>query len=239
MNNFASPVHLGATVLYYGAKAYAHRKVIKYAINQYNKGMPYLRGSKYGRVGLHTAKPATLAGKIQRLERRVARQAPEIRYWRQNHDLKNSGVIGTHDLKLSNLFAAETNFREVVTGEKWRNLMLKFALAGETVQLDRVRVIIYQAKRTNATLPTPVNNTLDFTNHYDPNEFTFYYDRVLNSTLDSHIAIGANVKLGFDSIFDDTNVTKGLLQMRIVMEMASTAGTHHARLSTNLVFNDK
>lgn len=228
MNNFASPVHLAATVGYYAGAYYLSKKA-----------MPYLRGSKYGKAPLAFAKPASLAGKVKKLERRVARQSPEIRYWPYDIDILNATTIGTTDIAFSTLFTADTDFRDNVSGDKWRNLALRLAFGAETVALDRVRIIIYKSNRVASFLPTALNTALDFTRHYEPNDFTFYHDSTYNSAFDTHLNLSRNIKLGFDSTFDDINVTKGLLRIRITMEMNALVGARHARLSTNLVFQDK
>lgn len=228
MNNFASPVHLAATVGYYAGSYYLSKKV-----------MPYLRGSKYGKTSLVMAKPASLAGKVKKLERRVARQAPETRFWPNDLDILNGTTIDTHDIALSSLFTADTNFRDNVTGDKWRNLALRMAFGAETVALDRVRIIVYKSNRVSTILPAAYDTALDFTRHYEPNDFTFYYDGTFNTAYDTHLNISRNVKLGFDSVFDDANVTKGFIRIRVVMEMNALVGARHARLSTNLVFQDK
>jgi len=204
--------------------------------------MGYLRGSNKApayKSNVLIAKPPSLAGKLKSLERRVARQAPEIRYWPEDQDILNGTTISSHDIALSTLFAASTNFRDNVSGDKWHNLALRLNFGAETVALDRVRIIVYKSNRVSSFLPAAVNTALDFTRHYEPNDFTFYYDSTFNTAYDTHLNLSRNIKLGFDTTFDDVNITKGLLRVRITMEVNSLVGARHARLSTNLVFQDK
>ena len=199
---------------------------------------PYLRGSIKAPV-VRRVSP-NLTTKLRYLERKINRQAPETRYFDNHRTFSNTtGSIQTHDYSATSDLVAWADFDKNISGDRWRNLYLSFKMAPATVALDRLRLVVYTSKRTSTGLPAAYNSARDFTVHYDPSDFNIMFDQTFTSNFDRHMALNLRVKTFLDSIYDSINVTKGLIQVRVTMELNSIAGTNHLHISNRLAFQDK
>jgi len=142
-----------------------------------SKGTGMLRGTR-ARTAKYSYAKSTQA-QINALRRAVNRNAAELQTFRKqrtNYGRTGSGVEATIDISLSDLLKNDTNFRENVLGDTWRNRYVSLNLSSNC---DRVRVILYKPKDAGQSIDiTAFTNAL--MDHIEPNSFNVLHDRVIN-----------------------------------------------------------
>jgi len=116
---------------------------------------------------------------INQLRRAVNRNAAEMQTFRQQaqtFDRTGTAVEATIDISLTDFIKNDTNFRENVLGDKWRNRYLSLNFS---TSCDKLRVILYKPKETGQSIDisTLTNALID---HLEPNAFNVLHDQVIN-----------------------------------------------------------
>ena len=191
------------------------------------------------------AGPPTLSSKLRRLERKINKAKPEVRYFQENYTHNSgatSGVYSTDESITSALITASPFFRDNVSGDKWQNLSLLIKAASTTISFDRMRLIVYVPLRPGSTASTVTNTAADFVIQQDPSDVKILYDvtRIANG-YDTTVGLGAYVKLGFMSILNSSAGTleKGNIRVRITYETNVGGLSPALHWSAKLAFHDK
>lgn len=199
-----------------------------------------LRGTKYVVAG------PSLNTKVKRLERLVARQKPETRYFHKN-DKTYATILGvnSYEFDLASDLTGWTLFRDNVSGDAWHNLYMKLSLACATAATQRVRIVVYSPKRANvsATSYSPTNSLAAFTHVYDPSNVRILYDKVFvpSSGANPLTLDNIRIRLGYNSIFN-SSLTPGVLtdgNIYVRFTFQSTVAAETNRASVLLAFHDK
>jgi len=207
--------------------------------------MPFLRGSKPTKnVQVISAAPS-LNSKIRRLERKVAGQTPETRYYQHTDSINSKATAGTFTSDVSvteTLIGSSPFFRDNISGDRWQNLNLELKFATETVATERVRVIVYMPMSATATASTATGFPTDFCSMQDPSKIRILYDRVWDSTgFDTTLCKTVYANINRETLYNSTgtSVEKGNLRVRITAETNAGGINPAIRYSWKLAFHDK
>lgn len=149
------------------------------AVNDVKSTYRTLRGSRRGPPAIQRSYNYSTQAQINQLRRAVNRNAQELQTYRKervNYTRTGTGVETTIDISLSELITADTNFRENVLGDKWRN---KFVALNFSSNCNRLRVVLYKPKDAGQSIniASLSNGLMDF---FEPSSFNILHDRVIN-----------------------------------------------------------
>lgn len=137
-----------------------------------------LRGTmrKYER-SVYNKRP-TLQNQITALKTQVARNKPETQFYRVSNNY-NASVTGRYQFNIlpTDSLINATDFRDNVTGDKWRNLFVDFS----ALLLDTniaYRIMCYVPKKSGTRF-TP--STEEFNRHHDPSAFWMISDEIVDN----------------------------------------------------------
>lgn len=164
MNNFAGPVHLAATVGFYGANYILAKKA-----------MPYLRGSKRN----VSRKAQTVENKLARLERTINKIKPEIRHFLSSGTVTTaSGTPNVTQINCTRNLIDDSAFRTIISGDHWNNHSLLVRCSGATMgTIERVRLVIYSQLRAGTTVINFPAGATSYSYIPDPTVATILYDQ--------------------------------------------------------------
>lgn len=138
-----------------------------------------LRGTvrKQNERAIYNQRP-TLQNQITRLQSQVARNKPETLYFRSSSDY-TAASLGRYQINIlpTSSLIGSTEFRNNVTGDKWRNLTVDFsALLKNTNAV--FRIMCYVPKKTGERF-TPSSE--EFNRHPDPSAFWVISDEIVTN----------------------------------------------------------
>lgn len=158
----------------------AHGPRIAKAVNDVKATYRGLRGSRNPRApAIQRSYNYSTQSQINQLRRAINRNAQELQTYRKQattYTRATTGVEATIDISLSELIKDDTNFRENVLGDKWRN---KYVSLNFSTNVDKLRVVLYKPKETGESINIGAltNAMID---HLEPNAWTILHDQVIN-----------------------------------------------------------
>lgn len=157
----------------------AHGPKIAKAVNDVKATYRGLRGSRRTNPKMVRSYNYSTQSQINQLRRAINRNAQELQTYRKQattYTRSTTGVETTIDISLSELIKDDTNFRENVLGDKWRN---KYVSLNFATTCDRVRVVLYKPKETGESISIGAltNGMID---HFEPNAWNIMHDQVIN-----------------------------------------------------------
>jgi len=131
-----------------------------------------------------TAGPPTLANKLKKLERQVAKNKPELLQFRYNDTIANT-VVGTNvfNIDISDDLTKWGSFRDNVTGDKWVNRQIHLNCFTEIDLIECARLVVYMPK--NAFSIWSPSTGFEFVDQPDISAFKVLHDKIVypNSSL--------------------------------------------------------
>lgn len=211
--------------------------------------MPYLRGSNrpYSRAGTTVVAkyaPPTLQNQIDVLKHRVGKNRPEVQYFKADGITRSSTTINPEwfTINVSDALLNETHgnvtFRDMVLGDRWTNLYLKFQAILEFTNSPMFRIVLYHPVVASSTW-----NPASITAYPDPSAFTVLHDEWINNSgdPDQRKAISRKVSLrGLRSIYNGNSATfeKGRIRMAVLCH-PNEAALPVFYMNTLLAFQNK
>jgi len=149
------------------------------AVNDVKATYRGLRGSRRTNPKMVRSYNYTTQSQINQLRRAINRNSAELQTYRKQattYSRVGTGVETTIDISLSELIRDDTNFRENVLGDKWRN---KYLSLNFSVSVDRLRVVLYKPKETGESISAGAltNAMID---HFEPSAWNIMHDQVIN-----------------------------------------------------------
>jgi hypothetical protein len=149
------------------------------AVNDVKSTYRGLRGSSRINPKMVRSYNYSTQSQINQLRRAINRNAQEMQTYRKQATTftrTGTGVEDTIDISLSELIKNDTNFRENVLGDKWRN---KYVSLNFSTNVDKLRVVLYKPKETGQSIDISqlTNGLID---HFEPNSFNIMHDQVIN-----------------------------------------------------------
>lgn len=194
-------------------------------INFFFKPINMLRGTLTKKDRSVWNQRPTLQGQINALRAQVNKTKPETQYFR---------VYGTHSASTTNpetvhhdvtqTLISASNFRDLINGDQWRNLFLKFRVSANS-NAKVFRVLLYVPKDPSVTFSPTANQ---FTLIPDPSSYWIIYDKTFTrADINSFTHMQCTVSLkGLKTIYDSNAavIRKGDVMATVI----STSGTPSA-----------
>lgn len=187
-----------------------------------------LRGTVYKKErSVYNQRP-TLQNQITALRHQVSRNKPETQYFRSSglYSAPSAGVKLVNIVPTSNLIAA-SNFRENVTGDKWRNLTLDWKLTVSSGAKGSIRVICYVPRESGDRFAPSSRQLVEFP---DPSTFWVISDDLLQKgTDDANTSKVYTKRFNFKSmntLYDSNaaSVKKGEICVLVIAEAQAVGG---------------
>lgn len=142
----------------------------------------YLRGSKATPLGVQIlSKPQTLQNQINQLKYQTGlnrREKQSVNLPERTYT-STTGTFEQFDRSISEDFVALNRFRDLVNGDKWRNLRLILNLRVLFGNTKQCRIVVYHSRDADTTW-----NAAGFLTEPDPSAFTLLFDQMINADYD-------------------------------------------------------
>lgn len=164
----------------------------------------------------------TLQGQITALRRQVNNTKPETQYFRVSGGHTSGGTLLEtvhHDVTSS--LIASLSFRDLITGDQWKNHFIKFRIHG-LPENKLFRVVVYVPKKSGTLFAPSVQQYVSIP---DPSSFWVLHDRTYtdkDTAADAHAQLHLSLK-GLKTIYDSNAavINKG----EVIITVISTATT--------------
>lgn len=200
--------------------------------------MAYLRGTV--NKSFTTPKYTTLRNEVEVLKRRVGANTARKVYFRSPKTIVGTGSAGylRTEWSVTDLFVADSNFRNDINGDRWKNHWLKLKYSSDTAAVLQVRLIVYSPKIAGASFnPTP--DIAGFNLPLDPTAFTVYYDKHINNpNAINPYHFDRWVKLNMSSLY---NGSSGVLEkgdVRVMVQFQNITNLNGGQMYTQLAVTD-
>lgn len=209
--------------------------------------MPY--SSRTGKKVSSTWKPKSIKNELAALKRQVAKNSPAPAYFNVTRTAIGSGATGTgsyvtpDDYSLTDLFIADSSFRNIINGDQWYNCSLAVTGVLDS-QCECMRITVY-SPRVAGNAPVLTTGSLGaFHQTFDPAAFKVIDDRVLNRSTNALESFRYWVNLrSLKTIYNDSAsgdpIEQGEVRIVIQAYMANTAVTTNTQVRNFLTVKDK
>lgn len=184
----------------------------------------YLRGSKLP-IGVSVlSKPQTLQNQINQLKYRTGMNRRELQSVSFPESTYNSTTttFEQFDKSISEDFVALSRFRDLVNGDRWRNIRIAMNLRILFDNTNVFRVVVYHSRDADTTW-----NAAGFLTEPDPSAFTILWDEVVNADFaNQEKLVKRNISLrGLHSIYNASSPfwEKGNIRITYLTAPAASA----------------
>lgn len=181
----------------------------------------------------------TLRNEVLALKRQVNMQKPETQYFRATGYLTNSTTnVTLHNFNVTDSLINATDFRDNITGDRWRNkyLIINFT----AINSARCRLLVYSPRKAGNTFGLSGGAT-DFVVCLDPTAFWVMKDINFGKKQGTEDTT-RTVRIPLSNLVTEYNsqndiIERGEIRIAIVSK-AYTAGDQVAELGYNLVYSN-
>lgn len=204
--------------------------------------MAYLRGTHMAKrfyKEYTPYRPITIRNKLQQLERKVNRQAPEKQHFNYSTTDATTSGVNVNDDNVSNLLVADPGFRDRVTGDKWNNVYIKIRFQSTSELTESVRVVVYTHKRGSSAYSWPAGYN-GMTEIVDPTQATVLADRLFLTSSDTAYMGGSlHVKLNNTTLYNSETATFERGCIRVAVFSLLSGGVSNTIIDYQLCYYNK
>lgn len=201
--------------------------------------MPYLRGSTKAKYSKPSA--TTIQNQINVLKRKVAQNASQKNFIRQNLTAVAAGGTSGSNYNLTSDFIATATYRDYVNGDKFANHWVKLSLLSE-IDVTALRIIVYTPKKTGTSFSVPTT-AAELALIPDPAAFTIFMDRWINPYESTLSRSGHHMLVNLRRMVTDYNGSSSTLEkgeVKVWIGWSKTSGSSTVmNCQTMLCVSDK